>query len=467
MPEDQELKRIIASGIAKGYSDDDIRLVIQEHKRRQPSVSGSITAPLSWAEAKRQYDAGTFEAAQLDVNAQTQAGRMIVDAVKAGPEQIGYGVRDIARGDIAKGSRRVLAGGLQTAAVIGGPGAVRAFVAAPLATTAALAGGAATAAVTGPVAEHGARAFGATDDQAGLVGDVASLAGGAVGGALASKATTAIGRAMTEVLPERLYAQIFKTAEDDLRRAYMAQANGRTPDPSLARKAIEEGIVGSPEKMAVYSLEKLGELESSLQAKAGREILIMPDKQKYIAMLEGLAEQFKGGFFSTRADDARALVTALQSKPGPLAKATDMLAVKRFLDGLRNTSSFKLDPSLTQKQEELKIAADLVRATLHKRSALSALIDREKTFIRAVDAIADHAVKRGNREVFGLIDAVLTQAGPSGATAALVRHGAMAPSVMTRLAQGLTKTGRAVGAATPLPPARAAGAGVVGSVVVR
>lgn len=290
------------------------------------------------------------------------------------------------------------------------------------------------------------------------MGTSAALAGSAP---VVAASASAAGRKLFEVLPERLYQQIFRLADTDLRRAYQTIARGGTPNPTLARQALERDITGNSEHMAVYSLQKLDTLEQQLQQRAGRHVMVMPEKAKYIGLLKEIEERFGSGFFSRQADEAAAVRAALEKMPGPSARATDMLSARRLLDNLRNTNSFRSDPVLGPRQEELKVAADQLRGVIRKKPDLADLINEERVFIQAMDAIVDDAVRRGNRSVFGLIDAALSSAGPHGVAAAGAVRGAQTPAILTRLAQGLFATGQRLPAAAPAARAVAAGTGAL------
>lgn len=255
-------------------------------------------------------------------------------------------------------------------------------------------------------------------------------------------------RGVTQFLPEKLYAQIFKYAENDLRKAYQAVAKGKTPNASLAKEALERGIAGNSDDMAVYALQKTAELEKQLQTNAARSVMVMPDKAKYIGLLKEIQEQFGAGFFSYKADDAAKLIDDLSKMPGPTARATDMLRVKRFLDAMRTNSSFRANQVLGPRQDELKVAADRVRSALHRNPKLSPLLKEESVFINATDAIIDDAVRRGNSSVFNIIDAALSAAGPGGVLAAGAVRGSKLPSVITKTAQGLYRMGQAAPSGT-------------------
>jgi hypothetical protein len=285
----------------------------------------------------------------------------------------------------------------------------------------------------------------------------------AIGGVASgtADAVSAAVRGVTQIFPEKLYAQIFRYANDDLMKAYRNVAKGRPAQPALAKQMLERGVMGSSDDMAVYSLQKLDSLESQLQQAVARKVLVLPKKAEYVAQLDDLAKRFSGGFFSERGAEAAALRDSLAKMPGPSARASDMLRIKRFLDGMRTSSSFRLDPTLTAKQEELKVAADLIRSTLHKQPQLSTLINEERIFIEAVDSIVGDAVRRGNRSVFGIVDAALSSAGPKGAAAAAMVRGAQLPKAITGLAQALYRGGQRV--SDPAGAVRTAGAAASGA----
>lgn len=284
----------------------------------------------------------------------------------------------------------------------------------------------------------------------------AALAGAVpVAGAVA----TPVWNAATKVLPERLYAQIFKYASDDLMKAYRNTAKGAPVSPTLAREALDKGLMGSSDDMAAYSLDKLNSLEAQLQQKAARSVMVLPEKQKYIGLLRDIEAQFGKGFFSQQAKEAGALASELQNMPGPSARATAMLKVKRLLDGLRSNSSFRADPVLAPRQEELKVAADLVRTTLHKNPALSPLIKDERIFIEALDAVVADAVKRQNSRVFGLVDAIFSASGPKGVVVAGTVKGANTPRAITGLGQALDWLHRSVSPSAVGTTTRTAAAG--------
>lgn len=279
-----------------------------------------------------------------------------------------------------------------------------------------------------------------------------------------SDVISAVGKGITHHLPEKLYAQIFKLAKDDLELAYRTQARGKPLNPTLAREAIDNGLKGSSKNMAVYSVRKLDALEDQLQKVAAKKVMVLPDKPKYVAALREIEERFGSGFFSERAQQAADLRTAIEKMPGPSARATDMLALRRFLDKMRTSSSFRLDPNLAPKQEELKVAADRLRAKLHSSPDMSPLIDKERVFIEALDAIVDDAVRRGNKQLLNLTDVILgggglASGGPLGATVGVgAVRGFQQPFTLTNLGKFLDSLGKGIPAGTAETATRATAA---------
>jgi len=269
-----------------------------------------------------------------------------------------------------------------------------------------------------------------------------------------------VGKAVTRLLPEKLYNSMFKVAKDDIAAYYRTVANGKEINPTLAQELLERKVFGSAENMAVYSLNKLESLEKAVQnfikeAPAGAPRVIKIDnKNAYVNLIETINKYFKGSIFSQRAKEASKLVSELKSYKNEIPMEL-ALNVRRFLDKMRNTSSFKLDAKLAPKQEEYKVAADQLRNKL-ANSGLGDLMNEERIFIKAFDAIVDDAVRRGNKNVLSLTDAIL---GGGGLAAGLTGPalGAMAayrafqmPASLTGVAQGLYQAGK-VGEKTVLP----------------
>lgn len=273
-------------------------------------------------------------------------------------------------------------------------------------------------------------------------------------------ALSKVGSAVTKLLPEKLYNSMFKIAKDDLAQYYRTVAKGGEINPTLSQELLERKVFGSGENMAVYALNKLDALENSVQAfikeaPAGvPRIIKMENKTAYINLIETINKYFKGGIFSQRSKEASKMISELKSYKNEIPMEL-ALRMRRFLDKMRSTSSFKLDAKLAPKQEEYKVAADQLRGKLSD-AGLKDLMSEERIFIQAFDAIVDDAVRRGNKNVLSLTDAILGGGGlATGLTGPAL--GAMAayrafqmPASLTGVAQGLYQAGK-LGEKTLLP----------------
>lgn len=139
-------------------------------------------------------DAGV-KAYQADADTKNQRA---ADTVKAwadnGPHAVNLGIQDVAHGNFSKGAHEIISGAGITALPMLAPALTRAFMAAPVATTAGAATTIAGAEAGSKVAQSGASAMGASPDQAQLAGDVAGLAGGTAGAAIAKVGAPALSR---------------------------------------------------------------------------------------------------------------------------------------------------------------------------------------------------------------------------------------------------------------------------------
>lgn len=249
-------------------------------------------------------------------------------------------------------------------------------------------------------------------------------------------------------IPERLYSTIFKTSENDLRAEWSSIAKGKVLDKTLAREALENNIFGSSEKMGVYSIKKLGEVEKAVQeaSKASKEIINVGKEQtkKTVEFLKDISKQYDGPFSSV-GPLAENLAKEISKSKGNL-NPNLALRVKRFLDSLRNNSSFIQNPNLSLKQEGLKNASNIFRQKIYDAGFKEAM-EQERIFIEAVDALVKDAAKRGNKNVIGLMDLMaggggLVAGGPlGGLSIPLAIRGFQQPAIITNLARGISKVG--------------------------
>lgn len=203
-----------------------------EPSSQQPSAGGGM----SFAQGVRAVaSADELEAQQamagVPARAVNQAATTWVDA---GPSTVKRGLQDVGRGNVARGARQVIRGSAITAAPMLAPQLLAGVAAAPVATAAGIAGGAAVAKGT----EAGMRALGASEDQAGLVGDIAGMAGGAV----ASQVPGAIGKRLAPMLRD--------SAEKSMAQALGATTNASKAEAAkLAPEMLKRGVKGSRQAM--------------------------------------------------------------------------------------------------------------------------------------------------------------------------------------------------------------------------
>ena len=284
---------------------------------------------------------------------------------------------------------------------------------------------------------------------------------GIIGAVVPSVASILVGlkKAVTAKLPERLYDQIFKQSTDDLMNYYRTLARGGEINPTLAREVMERGLKGSSENMAIYSIKKLDELENGVQTavnllkQQGKKITI-DNKDGYIDILSTIKNQFKSGFLSERAKEADALVKELSKVKGNSIDIDLGLKIRRFIDRMRNTSSFRLDPKLTPRQEEFRVATDSLRRKLSD-AGLKDLMNEERVYIQAVESIVKDAAARKNVKLLNLTDVLLGGGGlatgfpGAGFGAAAAVRGFQQPFTLTNMGQLLFSGGKAIDTIAP------------------
>lgn len=275
-------------------------------------------------------------------------------------------------------------------------------------------------------------------------GDVitAALIGGAT--PTVAKLVSSVGRGITVTLPETLYTKIFKVAHDDIERSITAQAKGMKPDPTLASELLHRGLHGNARSMGIYVIKKGAELEQQLQQHVAGKMVKLPNANDYIDLLDEVAGSF-GSTFSNVGKEAKALSMRLKlfSRGGQIP-ATDALKLKRLLDQSRSSASFRLNPTLSPKQDQFRQAADTVRRQLHFDQTTSELLNEERIMIEAKDALVDNLVKSGNRPLVDLFDRLVAMGGltmplakgPAIATTAGVRA-ARSPFMLTNIGSTL------------------------------
>jgi hypothetical protein len=310
-------------------------------------------------------------------------------------------------------------------------------------------------------AEFGAKTLAQT-------GDIKQAGESAVMGGLVTPATEGASKilgGLADYLPTKLMTQIFNTDKEELMKAYSQVANGKTMDPKLAEKALQEGLYGSSQSMAVRAMQTLEDTEAQLQevVKGAKNTVDLPNHKAYGELLDTIENQFKKGFFSSRATEAGQLGDAIKSTAGKIDQDT-ALQLKRFLDDMRSTSAFKMDANLSPRQDEFKQAADLVRNKLKEINPDAAdLLAKEKTWIELRGAVVDDAVKRSNKAILNLTDAMLGGGGMAtgiGLGPEAVFRAFQMPEVITSIANFMYKASEKLSGA---PAAALKGIPIIGA----
>jgi len=256
---------------------------------------------------------------------------------------------------------------------------------------------------------------------------------------------------ITKRLPERLMSVIFKTSADDLKAEWNSIAKGKTINKTLAREALENDIFGSSEKMGVYSIKKLADIEKMVKqtSKVSSKIINVgkPQTKKTIEFLRDIAVSYNGPF-SEVGPTAKQLATEIAKGKGNM-NPNLVLRLKRFFDALRVNSSFNTNPTLSLKQEGLKNAANVFRQELYNAGFKTAM-EQERIFIEALEALVKDAATRRNKNVIGLVDLLaggggMVSGGPfAGVGAAAAIRGIQQPPIITGTARALFKGGQAI-----------------------
>src|SRR3990167_6282863 len=294
-----------------------------------------------------------------------------------------------------------------------------------------------------------------------------------VGGKVAQK----IAPLLTKIIPERLYSRIFKQTTDDFEKAVktgaLSELQKKSPkvfqdyvnkgiikvgksgqvtlNPTLAREAIDRGLKGSTDSMAKATYLNQLNIENQIrQILPKAPELTIANKSGYFEILKDIRVHLKDtgyGFRTENMQKAGELLASLR-KTGPnKVNAETALELRRFIDGIRNTSSFRLDAKLTPKQEELKHAADKLRGYIAEQvPGAKELMNEYRFNIQALDDFVDYAIKTKNKQLINYMDLLLTGgAAVTGSPwllgAEVIKRSFDFPSVLTGLGQGAAKAG--------------------------
>lgn len=352
---------------------------------------------------------------------------------KASGGEIGGGVGDILKGDVAKGLHRIISGTgsatVPAAALVAAPLAA----AAPLTTALSLGGGMAGQ----TLGQKAASAMGASPDQAALAGDVGGLAGGYAGAKLPAVAGRA---ALLGRTPEAAYQSALKPSTT-IPPAKVAQ---------LVGTGLKEGIPVSP-----AGAEKLSSLIDDVNDKIAAEIQSDPtrpiSKGKVLQRLNSVVNNFSQQV--TPASDLNAVAEAGQefdaAHPADIS-AADAQAMKQGT--YRQLSSKAYGEIKSASIESQKALARGLKEELATAFPELNNLNAQDSKLLNLQPILEKAIQRqGNHQIIGIgspITAGATKAvtGSSalGAVTGVLKVIVDNPAVKSRLAIALAKSGSTI-----------------------
>ena len=250
-------------------------------------------------------------------------------------------------------------------------------------------------------------------------------------------------KAATKTIPEKLISTIFKQSADDIALGVKTQGKNLTQSQEI----LEEGFRGGPEKMMVTAWNTMKQLEAQTQAIVSGKSVNVINKQGYINLISDYLKTLKKvsfGFEPQIVQEGKTIVTGLQKAKGNTIPAEIALMARRFIDSVRRTSSFKLNPNLGPKEAAYKKSADVLRGILSKQiNGLSPIMKKYSIHINAFDDLAKYAARTQNRDLFDLLDVfIMYGIDPS---AYLARRGLTSAALKTNVAQGLYQGGKIFG----------------------
>ena len=267
--------------------------------------------------------------------------------------------------------------------------------------------------------------------------DVAITAGTAY---LGGKVLSGLFNVITKTVPNKLISTIFKQSANDI--ATEARTGGTNLTQS--QQVLNEGFRGDAKTMMKQSLDTMKNLEQQLQVVVSGQKVTISNKEGYINLLSDYLANLEStsyGFESVIQKEGQLILNLLKKAGGDEIPGKISLQLRRFIDGVRRTSSFKLNPNLSPKESAYKKAADSMRNVLSSQiEKVGPLMERYKINIDAFEDLAKYAAQSQNKDLFDLLDVFIMYG--IDPTAYLVRKGLTSATLKTNVAQGLSGLGR-------------------------
>ena len=254
---------------------------------------------------------------------------------------------------------------------------------------------------------------------------------------------------VSKAIPNKFIATIFKQSADDIAKEVKTGGVNLVQSEEILR----EGLKGDARTMMQTSLNTMKDLEQQAHGLVKGKFINIPDKKTIINTISNYLQSFKPlakkyGFEPEIVKDGEKIIVGLKSSKGNNINAEVILQARRFIDGVRRTSSFKTNPKLTPLESVYKNRADYLRRELSKQIVgLSEVMRRYKIHIDAFEDLAKYAAKSQNKDLFDLIDVFIMYG--IDPTAYLARRGLSSAAFKTYTAQGLYQGGKLLGKFIP------------------
>jgi len=257
-----------------------------------------------------------------------------------------------------------------------------------------------------------------------------------------SKAVDIGFKLISKVIPEKFMSTIFKQSADDI--ATEVKSGGL--NPTQAKEVLQEGFRGNEKTMMKQALDSMGRAENQLKGLVADKSVVIQNKKGYINLISDYIKNLKKtayGFESEIVKEGELIVNGLKSSTGKNIPGNLALQTRRFIDGVRRTSSFKVNPVLSPAQSFYKKAADTLRAELAKQiPGLKEVMNRYAVNINAFEDLAKYAAKSQNKELFDLLDVFIMYG--IDPTAYIARRFVSGAGFKTNVAQGLYQGGKLI-----------------------
>lgn len=178
---------------------------------------------------------------------------------------------------------------------------------------------------------------------------------------------------------------------------------------TLAQEALDRGITGNVKQQAVQITEGMSDAETKIAdeiEKAGNPMLKLDDPQRYIDAIQNRIDLLKKSGATT---EAQGLETSLKSiSPEGEIPANSALALRRLLDGLRQSKSFLMPTEeLVAQQAGLKEMTDTLRSKINSIGVTGDAMKDYQFFINAKDKLVKYAVSSKNKNTIDFFDRLI------------------------------------------------------------